>query len=41
VDPYSKVLVLTGDNPDDLVIAATALTLQRDLFQSDQVRIPS
>jgi cellulose synthase (UDP-forming) len=41
IDPYSKVLVLTGDNPDDLLIAATALTLQRDLFQSDQVRIPS
>ena len=41
IDPYSKILVLTGDNPDDLVIAATALTLQRDLFQSDQVRIPS
>ena len=40
-DPYSKVLVLTGDNPDDLVIAATALALQRDMFQSDQVRIPS
>ncbi len=40
-DPYSKVLVLTGDNPDDLVVAATALALQRDMFQSDQVRIPS
>ena len=41
IDPYSKVLVLTGDNADDLVIAATALALQRDMFQSDQVRIPS
>ncbi len=41
IDPYSKVLVLTGDNPDDLVTAAMALTLQRDLFQSDQVRIPN
>jgi cellulose synthase (UDP-forming) len=41
IDPYSKVLVLTGDNADDLIIAATALTLQRDMFQSDQVRIPS
>ena len=40
-DPYSKVLVITGDNADDLVIAATALSLQRDMFQSDQVRIPS
>ncbi|MDE3106385.1 MAG: cellulose biosynthesis cyclic di-GMP-binding regulatory protein BcsB, partial [Acidobacteriota bacterium] len=39
IDPYSKVLVLTGDTPDDLVTAAMALTLQRDLFQSDQVRI--
>lgn len=41
VDPYSKLLVLSGDNPDDLLTAAMALALQRDLFQSDQVRIPS
>ena len=40
-DPYSKLLVLSGDNPDDLVTAAMALTLQRDLFQGDQVRIPN
>jgi cellulose synthase (UDP-forming) len=40
-DPYSKVLVITGDTPDDVVIAATALSLQRDMLQSDQVRIPS
>jgi cellulose synthase (UDP-forming) len=40
-DPYSKVLVLTGDTADDLLIAAMALTLQRDLLQGDQVRIPS
>ncbi len=40
-DPYAKILVLSGDNPDDLVTAAMALTLQRDLFQGDQVRIPS
>ena len=40
-DPYSKVLILTGDTPDDLVVAAMALTLQRDLLQGDQVRIPS
>ena len=33
-DPYSKVLVLTGDNPDDLLIAASALALQRDMFQA-------
>jgi cellulose synthase (UDP-forming) len=41
IDPYSKVLVLTGDTPEDLLIAASALTLQRDMLQSDQVRIPS
>ncbi|CAN5422754.1 hypothetical protein BH10ACI4_BH10ACI4_05540 [soil metagenome] len=40
-DPYSKVLVLTGDTPDDLLIAASALTLQRDMFEGEQVRIPS
>ena len=39
-DPYSKVLVVTGDSPDDVLIAATALSLQRDMLQSDQVRIP-
>ncbi len=38
-DAYSKILVITGDNPDDLVTAAMALTLQRDLFQGDQARI--
>ena len=38
VDPYSKVLVLTGDNPDDLVTAAEVLVLQRDLLQGDQQR---
>jgi len=40
-DPYSKVLVLTGDNSDDLLTAAMALALQRDLLQGDQVRISS
>jgi cellulose synthase (UDP-forming) len=40
-DPYSKVLVLTGDTADDLLTAAMALTLQRDLLQGEQVRIPS
>ena len=40
-DPYSKVLVLTGDTADDVLTAAMALTLQRDLLQGDQVRIPS
>ncbi|WP_433972777.1 UDP-forming cellulose synthase catalytic subunit [Tunturiibacter lichenicola] len=40
-DPYTKVLVLTGDSSDDLVTAAMALTLQRDLFEGDQIRVPS
>lgn len=40
-DPYSKVLVLTGDTAEDLMTAAMALALQRDLLQGDQVRIPS
>ena len=40
-DPYSKVLVLTGDNSDDLLTAAMALALQRDLLEGDQVRISS
>ena len=38
-DPYSKLLILSGDNPDDLVTAAMALTLQRDVLQGDQMRI--
>jgi cellulose synthase (UDP-forming) len=38
-DPYSKVLVLTGDSADDLLTAATALSLQRDLLEGDQVGI--
>lgn len=37
VDPYSKLLVLTGDNPDELITAAEALVLQRgDMLQGDQ-----
>lgn len=32
-DPYGKVLVLTGENPDQILIAARALTLGR--FQRD------
>jgi cellulose synthase (UDP-forming) len=40
-DPNSKVLVLTGDTVDDLLTAAMALTLQRDLLQGEQVHIPS
>ena len=39
VDPYSKVLVLTGDNPEDLVTAAQVLVLQHsDLVQGDQMK---
>jgi cellulose synthase (UDP-forming) len=38
-DPYSKVLVLTGDNADDLMTAALALSLQRDMLDGDQVRV--
>jgi cellulose synthase (UDP-forming) len=41
IDPYSKVLVLTGDNPDDLLTAARSLALQRDMLQGDQVHITS
>jgi cellulose synthase (UDP-forming) len=40
-DPFSKVLILTGDSADDVLTAAMALALQRDLFEGDQVRIPS
>ena len=40
VDPYSKVLVISGDNADDLVTAAQALVLQRDMLQGDTIRIP-
>ena len=39
VDPYAKVLVLTGDNPDDLVTAAKVLVLQRDMLEGDQQRV--
>ncbi len=40
-DPYSKVLVLTGDNPDDLLTAARSMALQQDMLQGDQVHITS
>ncbi len=32
-DPYSNVLVVTGNNLDELLTAATALTLQADTWQ--------
>jgi hypothetical protein len=37
-DPNSKVLLVTGGNADELVKAAIALTLERDLLQGGQVR---
>ncbi len=41
VDPYSKLLVVSGDSGDELIKAASALTLQMNMLQSDQVRISS
>ena len=38
VDPYSKLLVLTGDNAHDLGRAAKVLTRQQDMLQGDQTR---
>ena len=38
-DPYGKVLILSGDTADDLVTAARALALQRNLWQGDQVSV--
>lgn len=38
-DPYGKVLILSGDSADDLVTAARALALQRDLWQGSQVSV--
>jgi cellulose synthase (UDP-forming) len=40
-DPYAKLLILTGDSSDDVLIAAIALTQQRDLLQGALVRVPS
>lgn len=40
-DPYSKVLVLTGDNSADLLTAALGLSLQRDMLVGEQVHIAS
>ncbi len=41
VDPYSKVLVITGDTPNDLVVAAEALTLAQNMPEGDQTRFPN
>src|SRR6185369_14040936 len=40
-DPYSKVLVLTGDNPDELLTAALGLSLQRDMLVGEEAHIAS
>ncbi|MBB5338266.1 UDP-forming cellulose synthase catalytic subunit [Tunturiibacter gelidoferens] len=40
-DPYSKVLILTGETDADVLSAALAFTLQRDLLSGDRVRIPA
>ena len=39
VDPYSKVLVVTGDSADDLLNAAMALALQSDMLHGSQVSL--
>ena len=40
-DAYSNVLVVTGDTADEMVTAASALALRRDLLQGNQVRVSS
>jgi cellulose synthase (UDP-forming) len=40
-DPYSKVLVLTGNSADDVLTAALGLTSQRDLLEGNTVHVPS
>jgi cellulose synthase (UDP-forming) len=40
-DPYSKLLLLTGDSVDDVLTAALAFTLQRDLLDGPTVHISS
>jgi cellulose synthase (UDP-forming) len=38
-DPYSKVLVLTGDSPDQLITAARALALQRNMWEGKDANV--
>lgn len=38
-DPYSKVLILTGNNVDELLVAAKALTLQMDHLAGDTATV--
>ena len=40
-DPYSKLLVLSGDSPDDLLTAARALTSQRDMLAGESTHVGS
>ena len=40
-DPYSKLLVLTGNSADDVLTAALGFILQRDLLEGSTVRVPS
>ena len=40
-DAFAKLLVLTGGSPDDVLTAAIALSLSRNLFEGDSVSIPS
>ena len=40
-DPYSKVLIVTGDDGDQLIAAAQALALQPDVFQGNQQHVPT
>jgi cellulose synthase (UDP-forming) len=39
-DPYGKLLVLSGDNADDLVQAAQAVSLQQSFLQGASMHIP-
>lgn len=40
-DPSSRVLILTGDNPDALLMAAMALALHGDTWQGPQTSVQS
>ncbi len=38
-DPYSKVLIISGDNPDDLLVAAKVLTTQMSMLAGPDQRV--
>ena len=40
-DAYGKLLIFTGNDPDQLLTAACAFTLQRDMLRGDQVSVKS